>query len=538
MIKDLVSVIIPTYNDEKYLKDALEDMLCQTYQNIEIIVINDGSTDGTQDILEEYKSKYSNFCYFNKENGGTGSALNLGFSKANGEFATWISSDDRKKPFMIEKLVEFLKKNRDCEYVVSAFYSQHFKSNFRSFIPFDNKKGYIVNSNLIGGECTNKSFLVDEWVQINRKLCHSGVNYMFTMRLKNECGDFLQIPGEDYCMSVLMGSKTRVGYIDEVLGQHNNPIDSLSVQNRACVNEANFKTWNFIDLNYKSWNFVNIPKIAHFYWGADKMSFMRFMTLYSFKKLNPDWSVILYVPKNINKNKNWTTFHSSDSQDYNQEYDYKDLLTKMPIKIVEVDFANTIVKNAGEAQRSDYLRWNLLYQKGGAWFDMDILFIKPLSSMYYNDIIKECSADVMLCYDERHFGEQPIGALFSSIKNDYYKRVSLESQNVSNFDNYQSIGTNIVRKIAHTPEMLKNSFQHLNIVDFTYKMFYNLDYKQLVNIYENDVFESLKENKEVIGIHWYGGDPLTAKHNNIINAENYNQYNNTICNAIKYIVEN
>jgi len=73
---------------------------------------------------------------------------------------------------------------------------------------------------------------------------------MFTKRLKDECGEFLNIPGEDYYMSVLMGLNSKVGYVDECLGTHRNPVDSLSMENRNCVQEANQRTWDLIDLNY------------------------------------------------------------------------------------------------------------------------------------------------------------------------------------------------------------------------------------------------------------------------------------------------
>ena len=107
MVKDLVSVVVPTYNDAPYLEVAIEDLINQTYSKIEILIINDGSTDKTEEILKKYIEKDKRIRYFYKENGGTGSALNMGFEKATGEFGTWISSDDRKNPNMIERLVNF-----------------------------------------------------------------------------------------------------------------------------------------------------------------------------------------------------------------------------------------------------------------------------------------------------------------------------------------------------------------------------------------------------------------------------------------------
>jgi len=77
---------------------------------------------------------------------------------------------------------------------------------------------------------------------------------MFTTRLKDECGEFLTIPGEDYYMSVLMGLYSRVGYLDDCLGTHRSPPDSMSIENRNCVAEANQRTWNLIDINYNQYH--------------------------------------------------------------------------------------------------------------------------------------------------------------------------------------------------------------------------------------------------------------------------------------------
>src|SRR5690606_24595967 len=85
-----VSIIIPTYNRANYLKESLDSVIAQTYPNKEIIVINDGSTDETTEILQEYKHSIK---YFNKENGGKSSAINLGLKKATGDYI-WIFDDD------------------------------------------------------------------------------------------------------------------------------------------------------------------------------------------------------------------------------------------------------------------------------------------------------------------------------------------------------------------------------------------------------------------------------------------------------------
>ena len=102
----LISVIVPVYNVEKYLKQCLDSILVQTFSNIEIICVNDGSTDNSRKILEEYKNKDSRIKIVDKENGGLSSARNAGMKVAVGEFISFIDSDDWIEPTMLEKLYE------------------------------------------------------------------------------------------------------------------------------------------------------------------------------------------------------------------------------------------------------------------------------------------------------------------------------------------------------------------------------------------------------------------------------------------------
>ncbi len=128
MFKPLVSVVIPVYNGANYMCEAIDSALSQTYQNIEIIVVNDGSTDNgeTEKIALSYGDKIK---YYKKENGGCASALNFGISKMNGEYFSWLSHDDVYLPDKIQKQVDCINENnldRDstvisCEsYVINA----------------------------------------------------------------------------------------------------------------------------------------------------------------------------------------------------------------------------------------------------------------------------------------------------------------------------------------------------------------------------------------------------------------------------------
>ncbi|MBQ7035732.1 MAG: glycosyltransferase [Clostridia bacterium] len=108
--KPLVSIVIPVYNGSDYLNSAIDSALAQTYSNIEIIVVNDGSNDdgATERIARSYGEK---ICYFKKENGGCSSALNYGISKMNGEYFSWLSHDDLYEPNKIEASVNAISEN-------------------------------------------------------------------------------------------------------------------------------------------------------------------------------------------------------------------------------------------------------------------------------------------------------------------------------------------------------------------------------------------------------------------------------------------
>lgn len=108
-MQDLISIIIPVYNVEKYLSECLDSVITQTYENLEILLINDGSTDGSGKICDEYAQKDSRIKVIHKENGGVSSARNMGLDLAQGEYIAFIDSDDRVKREYIQKLYEKVK---------------------------------------------------------------------------------------------------------------------------------------------------------------------------------------------------------------------------------------------------------------------------------------------------------------------------------------------------------------------------------------------------------------------------------------------
>ena len=108
-MKKKVTIIIPVYNGSNYVREAIDSALAQTYKNIEILVVNDGSTDegATRDICLSYGDKIT---YYEKKNGGVSTALNLGIEKMTGDYFSWLSHDDLYYPDKIEKQMKELEK--------------------------------------------------------------------------------------------------------------------------------------------------------------------------------------------------------------------------------------------------------------------------------------------------------------------------------------------------------------------------------------------------------------------------------------------
>ena len=108
----LVSVIMPVYNASLYLQEAIDSILNQSYKNIELIIINDGSNDGgkCEKIVHSYGARIQ---YYKKKNGGVASALNVGIEKAKGVFVARMDADDIAEPLRIEKQVDFLTEHQD-----------------------------------------------------------------------------------------------------------------------------------------------------------------------------------------------------------------------------------------------------------------------------------------------------------------------------------------------------------------------------------------------------------------------------------------
>jgi glycosyltransferase involved in cell wall biosynthesis len=156
-----VSIIIPVYNSEKYIEKTLESVLGQTYENIEVIVIDDGSADKSGEIVERIAKEDSRLQYFRIPNGGPGNARNVGVSKATGEYIGFCDGDDIIKPQMYEKLVSYLEK-ADADIAFCDIFTE--RDNCCFGFPWEDGKVFcgeevysLLMASMIGNESDNSA---------------------------------------------------------------------------------------------------------------------------------------------------------------------------------------------------------------------------------------------------------------------------------------------------------------------------------------------------------------------------------------------
>lgn len=181
----LVSVIIPVYNGEKYLEEAIESLLEQTYAPIEIIVVNDGSLDRTQDVVSKYRDAVR---YFYQMNCGQPAATNFGLSVAKGEYITFLDADDLHMPDKTEMQVDFLEQRPDMDCVfglVEQFYSPELSLEAREkwACPSGISPGYLPAAGLFRRECFDKVGVFNEkqkigvFIEWYMRACEKGLQY-------------------------------------------------------------------------------------------------------------------------------------------------------------------------------------------------------------------------------------------------------------------------------------------------------------------------------------------------------------------------
>lgn len=188
----LVSVVLPTYNHGKYLKQSIESVLKQSYICLELIIVNDGSNDATRDLLKEYENN-SAITIIHQENAGLPNALNRGFEIARGEFLTWTSADNFYEETAIQVMVDFLNINKEVGVVYGNYFA--INQNGQKMGATDNWRSY--DRNLFDPAVVNlpKQARFFKRIPINSV----GPQFLYRASLARIVGKYSDTPGiEDY----------------------------------------------------------------------------------------------------------------------------------------------------------------------------------------------------------------------------------------------------------------------------------------------------------------------------------------------------
>lgn len=228
MFRMKVSVIVPVYNAEKYLNECIASIAMQTMKDIEIIVINDGSTDNSLNILDDLSLKYKGkLKVISQQNAGAGAARNVGLELANGEFIKFVDADDYLELNILERMYDIAKENK-----VSLV-----RGNLWTKIgPFKNEdRGWndVVKSGVID-VFNNKDYIVKETPMFGNKLISRDLigNIRFPERTKWE--DLAIMP-------VLMASSERIFHMEE-------PVYNYRVNLNTTVKDFIYKIPNILDV--------------------------------------------------------------------------------------------------------------------------------------------------------------------------------------------------------------------------------------------------------------------------------------------------
>lgn len=262
MEKEKISVLVPVYNAEKYLEKCIESILNQTYKNIEVIIVNDGSYDKSYDIIEKLKNKDSRIIAIHTENKGVSHARNVALDNAKGNFLTFVDSDDFIDEDYLDLLYKTLKKEDasistcNCKLIDEA--------NKESIKNFGINKNLVMN----GEEATENLFYYhymrhSSWGKLYKKELFDNLRYVENKNYEDlglTCKTFLKsnkvvyIPSGKYNYLLRKGSlihrkaneldvKTVLDYLDEILDYINQNHKKIKKSAEFLVASQSLNLW-------------------------------------------------------------------------------------------------------------------------------------------------------------------------------------------------------------------------------------------------------------------------------------------------------
>ena len=300
-----ISVVVPVYNVENYLEECLNSIINQIYKNLEIILVNDGSTDNSYNICNEYAKKDTRIVVINKKNGGLSSARNAGIKKATGDYVVFIDSDDfwcddKVAQKIVERIV-----TSNCEVVLFGFkYYYESRKQLKSYFNYDNLTEEF-NCNDLKSIVKNNLYISSACVKVIKRDILIKYNMFFKEGVTSEDIEWsakllLNVSNISIILEDLYIYRQRENSISRGIKEKN--IIDLINNIESCIEEINKikdLTQKEIYCNYVSYQYITLLNL---------LNYVKFKTT-SYKKqsknycylLNYHWNVKVKLIYKVNK---------------------------------------------------------------------------------------------------------------------------------------------------------------------------------------------------------------------------------------------
>lgn len=534
-----ISIVMSYVNRRQQLEFTLKTISYSKHKNIEVIVWDDGSTK--EESIDDFVEKYGIRLY--KVDKSSKSWINpvVGYNNAIFKATGDIVVIQNPEVCHFDDILSYINKNlgENNYFSFSCYSLANMEENKKLYNAIGDYESYIANYSAILNSFVSDNKLADG--TINKKTLNSWVNhpthlpvgYHYLSAIHKdklfEMGGFDSDYANGFCHD-------DDDFVRRLL-KHNLAIEIIE---KYCIHQwhtiqarpINFKeVWKMnqtvfwdkmlsygINETFDSnviFNFFKkqdywpskIPKLLHLYWNGNQFTILHLLTVKSFLLYNPDWTVHIYQPIQSNNyiDPTWT---SNEQKYVYTGHNYMQELKNMNVTFVTVDFSKIgFINQTNDVYKSDYLRLYMLYMYGGAWSDFDILYTKRLTYSLFENGTKNCNVqdiELGLYFFDEVF---PIGLLFSSKKNDFFKKCYENSMKYYDTNGYQSIGASMWGALfLNANNVLKN---YKNVCFLNEKTVYPYKWNKIDGFFlPNTLFERDAQaitDSNTIGIHWFNG---------------------------------
>lgn len=257
-----------------------------------------------------------------------------------------------------------------------------------------------------------------------------------------------------------------------------------------------------------------IPKRMAFFWSGPTLPLMRFLSIWSFRRLNPDWEIVLYFSPSGNKERDW---ESGERQDFESLQTCRCFMGRVASLGVDIEPwvpSSPLINSLSPIRQSDFCRWKALHEHGGFFSDTDVLFVDSFDSIYNN--IGDKSLVLSIATESL-----PTGIVGGVAKSEFWANCYRAAKALASTQQYRSGGANALLEVAgllstqlHFDKLatrirleIAATVANSSICFIKPQAFYLFDEYKITELLHN----SREVSEDTIGLHWHGGSRLAQK---------------------------